>query len=515
MSSEARTAGPAARSEDAVEVLVSRTEAALLALRSARGVGAVAEPAELLRRLEEVHRLVDALDARLVTEVETDGLWAIGGQRSFVSYLEANLGVSRKVAGVRVRRGRVLRDHLPATREAFERAAVSAEHVDLIACAATTSTLTLTALADEEAGEALLVRAAQQLTPAMTREVTRHWAARVDPEAEDRAYRERAARTEFALTPIDGGWHAQGWLDHESGTVVRTALDAIIGRPAAEDTRSRAQRDGAALVTMARDLLGAGDHQASARVRPHLLVHVPVEMVRRLAQTAAEAAATGAEVAGVEVAGVVEVAGGAGDEPEVTIGAAPPAAVAAGLEQASWADGTPMSVSQLARFACDGAWTRVVMGADGEPLDVGREKRIFTGAQTKALIARDRHCQFPGCHAPPGWCETHDTISWAAKGGRTSVELGVLLCWTHHRVVHNQRMTIHRFADRWEFVRPDGRAARTPRRGQGRLPLRVPPALHVPSPLRAPPEANGPPVDAPPETFPGATGAEEEWGRAG
>jgi hypothetical protein len=58
--------------------------------------------------------------------------------------------------------------------------------------------------------------------------------------------------------------------------------------------------------------------------------------------------------------------------------------------------------------------------------------RIFTRQQRHAMITRDKGCSFPGCDAPPQYCEAHHVISWA-DGGKTDVSNGCLLCAFHHR----------------------------------------------------------------------------------
>lgn len=91
--------------------------------------------------------------------------------------------------------------------------------------------------------------------------------------------------------------------------------------------------------------------------------------------------------------------------------------------------------AQLARvLACDAGILPVVMGAGSVPLDVGRERRLFTGHLRGLLIGRDQGCAFPGCEAGPAECDAHHCTPWWA-GGRTSLENGVLLCPFHHHVV--------------------------------------------------------------------------------
>jgi len=71
----------------------------------------------------------------------------------------------------------------------------------------------------------------------------------------------------------------------------------------------------------------------------------------------------------------------------------------------------------------------------GQILDVGRKTRVWTAAQRRAIVARDRHCAASGCERPPHWCDIHHEDHWA-DGGTTSVEKGRLFCRFHHTVKH-------------------------------------------------------------------------------
>ncbi len=72
------------------------------------------------------------------------------------------------------------------------------------------------------------------------------------------------------------------------------------------------------------------------------------------------------------------------------------------------------------------------------PLDTGTPTSVISGALRRAVIARDRHCAFPGgCHAPPGACQVHH-IRPKSKGGKTQLSNLVLLCAFHHLIVVHQ-----------------------------------------------------------------------------
>jgi hypothetical protein len=95
-----------------------------------------------------------------------------------------------------------------------------------------------------------------------------------------------------------------------------------------------------------------------------------------------------------------------------------------------------LSVSTIRRLACDAEIIPAVLGANGEPLDVGRAQRLVTAAIWTALVLRDRHCAFPGCDRPPVMGHAHHIRHWI-HGGETKLSNLVLFCGHHHRVIHH------------------------------------------------------------------------------
>lgn len=81
--------------------------------------------------------------------------------------------------------------------------------------------------------------------------------------------------------------------------------------------------------------------------------------------------------------------------------------------------------------ACTGAIQRVLFD-EGRIVGVAVTDRVFTVHQRRAIIARDRECLIPGCHVPAPWCEIHHVVEHA-RGGPTTTDNGVPLCWWHHR----------------------------------------------------------------------------------
>jgi hypothetical protein len=102
--------------------------------------------------------------------------------------------------------------------------------------------------------------------------------------------------------------------------------------------------------------------------------------------------------------------------------------------------GDVLSPGVVRRMACDAEIIPMVLGSDGEPLDVGRRRRLFTRGQRLALIARDKGCSWAGCTVPASWCDAHHVVHWR-HGGRTSLLNAALLCPKHHTEVHDRNLT--------------------------------------------------------------------------
>jgi hypothetical protein len=108
--------------------------------------------------------------------------------------------------------------------------------------------------------------------------------------------------------------------------------------------------------------------------------------------------------------------------------------------------GETISPTTARRLACDAAIIPAILNGPSQILDLGRERRLFTGPLRRALILRDRGCAFPTCDRPPRWTEAHHIQPWA-DGGPTNLTNGVLLCRHHHRLLHHHT---HNTADTWQ-----------------------------------------------------------------
>uniref|UniRef100_UPI003F539207 HNH endonuclease signature motif containing protein n=1 Tax=Nocardioides sp. BYT-33-1 TaxID=3416952 RepID=UPI003F539207 len=97
--------------------------------------------------------------------------------------------------------------------------------------------------------------------------------------------------------------------------------------------------------------------------------------------------------------------------------------------------GARLSATAVRRMACDAEIIPTVLGTESQVLDVGRTHRLVTPALWTALIARDRHCAFPGCTRMPLACDAHHITHWA-DGGPTALSNLVMLCRHHHTLIH-------------------------------------------------------------------------------
>ncbi len=114
----------------------------------------------------------------------------------------------------------------------------------------------------------------------------------------------------------------------------------------------------------------------------------------------------------------------------------------AGRPMATWDQETILAPDTVRRIACEAGIIPVVLGHDGAVLDIGRQQRLFTIDQVRALWIRDGGCTFPGCVMPPLYCDAHHLRHWADHGA-TNLDNGTLLCPRHHDIVHRDRLIGH------------------------------------------------------------------------
>lgn len=236
--------------------------------------------------------------------------------------------------------------------------------------------------------EETLVAAIEGLSVSATHRTVEYWRQSVEgPE-------HTVAAEQFDLrgVSLSKTWHGMrrldGWLTPLAGAALETALDSLLPPPSQDDTRTPRQRRHDALQDLARSHLDHGKTPRRGGEKPHIMVLADLNALN---------------------------------------------GVAGGVHQTL--EGEILDVTTLRMLACDSSISRIVLGPRSEVLDVGRKTRVWSPAQRRAIIARDRHCTAPGCEMSPAWCDIHHQDHWT-DGGHTTIDKGALYCRFHHTLHH-------------------------------------------------------------------------------
>ncbi len=496
------------------EIAAELGEADFSALSGERLTAGAADLAKAVSRL-------GAVRGRMLVAIEKNESWRASGARTFVLWNEKASGQSPSAAVKEIKRAEALDSGLRRMSEALKNGEVFSGHVDVVRRFLSTpgSEGALTDAVEEE-----FVAWARECSPREFERRVKARAYRHNPSFGVETEKAEAKKENVVFAKDGSGMRISGWLSDESSAIVDTALSAFMGRKRAEDARSLPQRRAGALVELAGAKLDEGSLGKGARIRPHILVHVPFETLRGLENGTPRPGAGNMQSRSVvgddgaredrdgsrpkktarspkaktdrgrgrpdqsercDRAGCLgeacrETGRGQGRfgaclEPSVrqqeefgTILGSIPALTDVdalrGIDPASLDDGSPLSVTQLARLICDSSVSRLIFSASGEVLDVGREKRLFTPAQTRAVIARDRTCRYPGCGDTISHGQVHHALPWEA-GGKTDLANAVLLCWRHHALVHREKIAIAHHSGGFVFTSSDGKTIGVKRHG--------------------------------------------------
>lgn len=242
----------------------------------------------------------------------------------------------------------------------------------------------------------LLAAAADQPTDVFGNTVREHVNERTaDEELQERRRRQRARRELSIKQQSDGMWKLFGLFDPVAGARIETALAATFKKLwHEEDPANRAtppQRYADAL-----ERLAAGNGAAGAQSTTLLVI--------------AEYDAVAAKVNGAQLA-----------------------------------DGTPVTADELVKLAVKAKVVPAIFDTPGRPLWLGRASRDANAAQRIALAARDGGCV--GCGARHNICEPHHEEHWE-HGGPTDIDNLCLLCGhCHHHEIHDKGGGIETAAD--------------------------------------------------------------------
>lgn len=118
--------------------------------------------------------------------------------------------------------------------------------------------------------------------------------------------------------------------------------------------------------------------------------------------------------------------------------------------------GALLDPHQAAGMALWARLRRVVHDGAGLVLELGRRRRLFTGASRDAALLMSTTCVWPGCGCSIRNTEVDHAVEWRAHGA-TVPRNGVPLCKRHHLHKERHRFAVRREADgRWTVLDPSG-----------------------------------------------------------
>lgn len=374
-----------------------------------------------LQALARVEAQLAELRLRVLAAAEVDRVGAATGHSSTAAYVASTTRQTRESASADVRLATALDGEFEHTRAAMASGAVNvAQARVIVGCVGR--------LSEEvpqrarRAAEEYLVDQAQFFDAHGIRRLGRRLFEVVDPEKADeeegRALQREEARARaaamFAMRSNGDGTH--------SGCFKLPDLHAAILRKALQ-TITAPRRVGAGRVD---------PDTGRKRPYPHLLGQGLMELLEQL--PVEEMPHAGGSAATVVV--TVELQ-----------------ALLAGIGAATLDDGTQVSASEARRLACAAGIIPMVLGGESQPLDLGRERRLFTRYQRLALAQVYGGCAAVECDRPPSWCEIDHDTAWE-HGGRTDLANAKPYCHHHHGLKHHSGYTTTHLPDgRVRFTR--------------------------------------------------------------
>ena len=120
-------------------------------------------------------------------------------------------------------------------------------------------------------------------------------------------------------------------------------------------------------------------------------------------------------------------------------------------------DGHPLHPTEAVAAALLGHVRRVVIGANGVTLDMGRLRRLFDGPRRDAVMLSKRRCSWVGCLVPVSDCQADHLVGFnGPKQGSTCPDNGAPLCGRHNRL-KERGFTLYRDErGHLHLLRPDG-----------------------------------------------------------
>lgn len=455
---------------------------------------------DIMERIADARHALDSVEAvaagviaeRSTREAGQDGLAQKRGHRNAAALVQAVTGSGKAAANQRIRVGRAVLEGAPAGDErpdpwhapiaaALLAGEISTEQSEAIRMGLDAPPV---GMEDSWRGAARdLVREAADRTLEELRGQARLLRDLMDPDGAERRFLARYDARSFRSWTTAEGIHRASIVFDDEGFAAVSTIEAAALRPrrggprfvdsdeveAAKKLVDDPRTNDQLLYDLMIDLLNAGAVADAATV--HGTRKAGVRVVTVVGDTAPREIAsistdgTGSESGKDERTGLSTPADRQRDSEGPPPGERRYGAGGMQVRSGYTEDGMrPLPRAAIDQRICDTGTLRVTVDASGDPLNVGRESRLFTTAQRVALVARDGGCRWPGCERDASYCEAHH-IDPYSEGGRTDIDRGILLCRFHHMHLHHQKWRITRDG-KAEFVLrgPNGETREMPSR---------------------------------------------------
>ena len=347
--------------------------------------------------IQQLRGRMDAAEARVLARWDSQRCWQPSGAKTGAAWLAWKQRIPIQVARQRIRHARVARD-LPAIEAAWASGEIDRAHLTTLIGARNPRT------ADhfDDGGHKQLLDFARTFSFRSFKSACDRWSMILDPDgAEQGAEDDRKAREVHLAQSFGGMWFGKMTFDPISGEIVDTTLREI-----------------------EREMFEADWAEAKERLgRTPTILHLR----RTPAQRRADA--------------LVEMAIRARTAPKDGRRPAPLFTVVVGLETLMGPilelfNRTMVTPGSVVPFLTQADVERIVFEGRSRVLDVGEQRRFFTGALRRAIEVRDRRCFHPSCDEVPQRLQV-DHIHDASKGGETTQVNGQGGCGYHNLWKYN------------------------------------------------------------------------------
>lgn len=412
---------------------LEQISAELTSLLAEPGIDPVSVP-ETLAAIRVLRSKLAAVELAHTRALQNSDVWRERPNSTPAAYISTYAGMDLHEARQLARTAKVMAT-LPQLSHALAEGTVTEKAVEVIVATGAANPSRRRALPHFDEGFTALAQAAGSRE---LRDVLKAWASQVDPLPEPGDEDAAHARRFLRLTDVAGGVMLDGFFDKVQGMQLKSILGAAV--QLARRGPDGGAEDGPYVATDEPAFVG------NVRVSDQERADAFIDVIITPAASRLPVSKTNTRPAVLLTVSLERAQQGCGHTPNIPALASDFAALP--VEQllqrygatltATHAPGSfEVSNPTIERLLCDCDLTRILHTSSGKPLDVGRTQRLFTPAQNAALIARDRHCIFPGCTRPPAWTESHHITGWQ-HGGKTDVDDGCLLCPSHHHDVHHQ-----------------------------------------------------------------------------